>query len=170
MSAKSNDIAFKHFFTPINGKIYWENEEMLNYALYNGNGKRQYAVIYEWQEEISSDYYSFYFGGIIRGECMNSNCFASLTHNEIHEILFSELRSYTVAYKKPDGTAYTKIIKEDFSKYKKKDMQLYVEELIPHLKDEYNIHVKEREKYHGTNKFVHETKIVKHDEKKGFEW
>lgn len=169
MSAKSSDIAFRHFFTPVNGRILWENEEVLNYILYNGNGKRHYAVIYEWQEDITPDMYSFYFGGIIRGECMNSNCFASLTHSEIHQILFSELRSHLVSYVKPNGTRETKSVIDDFSQYKKKDMIAYIEELIPHLQNEYNIHIKSKDKYHGTEKYVIEPKIMKNDTNK-FEW
>ena len=130
---------YKHFFKIINGKYLWAEPDMFEYKRKVLEGKRGYAIIEEEEEEISPNQYAYYFGGIIRRECMVSEAFQGFTEHEIHEALFFELRSTTKGIKLPDGTTKPIRVSEDFGSYKKKDMSAYIEELIPHLNVNYNI-------------------------------
>ena len=91
---------------------------------------------------------------------MSSNTFAGFSDKEIHQILFAELRSKTKGVHRPDGTVQLVTVTDDFAAYKKPDMMKYIEELIPHLALEYNIHVKPASHY-KYNKFFLDTKIIK---------
>lgn len=155
------ELKFRHYFTVINGERHYNDEGMLKLILSKLEGKKAYETFHEEKEPISNDLYAFYFGGIIRHECMASNVFASLTEREIHNVLFSEIRSHTVTIRLPDGSATHKSVSDDFHKYTKKDMLSYIEELIPHLQLEYGIHVKEKEKYDDLNKYTSEPTVYK---------
>lgn len=131
--------SYKHFFKIVDGKYIWDEPDMFEYKRKALEGKRGYAIIEETDEEISPNQYAYYFGGIIRKECMVSETFQGLTEKQVHQVLFSELRSTTKGILMPDGSTKTVMVSEDFDRYKKKDMILYLEELIPHLNTEYNI-------------------------------
>jgi hypothetical protein len=126
----------------------------------NLEGKRFYMILEEAEDDISPNQYAYYFGGIIRRECMNSNVFAGFSDKELHQILFAELRSKTQGVHRTDGTVQLVTVTDDFSAYKKPDMTRYIEELIPHLAMEYGINVKPASHY-KYNKFFLDTKIVK---------
>jgi hypothetical protein len=146
------DPKYKHYFTVVNGKFIWEENDMLEYKRQNLEGKRGYAIIEGEGNKITPNQYAYYFGGIIRKECMASDTFWGLTDKQIHQILFEELRSTTKGIKLPDGTLRLVTVSEDFSSYNKEKMRLYIEELIPHLQLNYNIHPKPAEQY-KYNKF-----------------
>lgn len=151
-------IPFKHYFKVEKGVFSFENKEMFEYKRLNLEGKRGYAIIEEVEEEISVDQYGYYFGGIIRGECMRSNTFAGLSDRQIHSILFSDIRSFTKGILMPDGTTRLVTVMEDFHSYKKRDMSKYIEEVIPHLQTVYDIHPKPSSHY-KYNKFYIDPKI-----------
>jgi hypothetical protein len=154
------ELQYKHFGRFLGGKPVWESPEMYQYKRMNLEGKRFYAIIEEAEDDISPNQYAYYFGGIIRRECMNSNVFAGFTDKEIHQILFAELRSKTKGKHCLDGTVQLVTVTDDFSAYKKPDMTRYIEELIPYLQLEYNIDVKPASHY-KYNKFFLDTKIIK---------
>jgi len=143
---------YKHFFKVRDGKFIWEDEDMLEYKRKSLEGGRGYAIIEEAGDEITPNQYAYYFGGIIRKECMKSNTFQGLSEKQVHQVLFNELRSSVKGIKMPDGSTKLVTIAEDFSRYKLPDMQKYIEELIPHLQVEYNIHPKPASHY-KYNKF-----------------
>lgn len=132
--------------------MIWEDRTMLDYKKLSLEGKRGYAIIEEVKDNITPNQYAYYFGGIIRKECMKSNTFHGFSDKEIHQILFSELRSTTKGIEMPDGTTRLVTVTEDFSKYGKKKMAEYIEELIPYLQMEYDIHPKPADHY-KYNKF-----------------
>ena len=117
-------LKFQHRFSVINGKFIWDDKEMLEYKRKILEGKRGYAIIEELEEEISTNQWGYYFGGIIRQECMDSNVSAGWTDKEIHNHLFSELRSQQKGVQMPDGTVRLVTVTEDCSAYKKADMRL----------------------------------------------
>ena len=151
MPKGTKELEYKHWFYCINGKLYWERPDFLRAKIHMLDGKKGYAIITYAEDPITPNQYAFYYGGIIRGECMHSNCFQNVGEKEIHDILFGELRSYTkeVIITKKDGTIEHKMAKftEDFGNYGKKKMSEYLEELIPYLQDEYGIIVKDPKEY-----------------------
>lgn len=149
-----NESNYKHYFQVIDGKIVWEEPDMLKYRKKTLEGKRGYAIFKEAKRSITPNQYAYYFGGIIRSECMSSEVFQGLSEIEIHQALFSELRSTVKGIKLPNGK--TRIIKvvEDFSSYNRKEMTRYIEEVIALLAVEYNIHVKPANKYRFRNFYI----------------
>ena len=151
MSKGTKELEYKHWFNCKDGKLYWDRPDLLLAKIHMLESRRGYAIITFAKEPITPNQYAFYFGGIIRGECMNSNCFQNVTEKEIHKILFSELRTYTkeIIIQKKDGEIDHKMesFVEDFDSYSKDQMTKYIEELIPYLELEYGIHVKTKEEY-----------------------
>ena len=145
-------LEYKHFFEIKNGVFIWEDPDMLEYKRKNLEGKRGFATIQEVIPGPSPNQYAYYFGGIIRSECLSSNTFAGWTEYEVHEVLLAELRSHTKVVEMADGKTIVKTVTDDFSKYDKEDMRLYIEELIPHLLNNYGIVVKPSE-YYKYNKY-----------------
>ena len=143
---------YKHFFKIRDGKFIWEDLDMFKYKKRSLEGGKGYAIIEEVGEEITPNQYAYYFGGIIRKECMKSNTFQGLSEKQVHQVLFTELRSQVKGIKMPDGTTKLVTVSEDFSRYKLPDMQKYIEELIPYLQVEYDIHPKPASHY-KYNKF-----------------
>ena len=151
---------YKHFFQVIDGKFIFEGEDMLNFKRKSLEGRRGYAIIEEVEDDITPNQYAYYFGGIIRKECMKSDIFQGLSEKEVHQVLFLDLRSSVRGIKMPDGTTKLVNITDDFSRYKKPDMWKYIEELIPHLQVEYNIHPKPASHY-KYNKFYFDERKMK---------
>lgn len=168
--ASIKELRFKHYFRVFDGKIIFEDKGMLDLIKSKLEGKRAYMIIDQDKDKVSSNQYAFYFAGIIRKECMNSNVFKGLSEWEIHKILFSELRSYTASYAKADGTAMHKSITDNFEKYTISDMAEYLEELIAYLATEYGIYVKSKEQYSDTNKYIGNTKVYKAIKQNGNNW
>jgi len=150
----TGDLDFKHFFVVKDGQILYDNKEMLSFFLQRLEGKRGYFLVREYEEEVSPNQYAYYFGGIIRSECMNSNCFAGLTDKEIHQVLLEEIRGKEITVTRPDGTSYQKTVTDDFRAYGMRKMALYVNDVITHLQVNYNIHPKDPKMYAGYNKMV----------------
>lgn len=153
-------LEYKHFFIVKNGILIYEDADMLKYKMLNLEGKRGFATIQEVIPGPTTNQFAYYFGGIIRNECLSSNTFAGFTEHEVHEILFSELRSHTKVVEMADGRTIVKTVTDDFSKYDKDDMTLYIQELIPHLLNDYGIVVKPSE-YYKYNKYRIDPKLLK---------
>lgn len=132
---------------------------MLEYKRNTLEGQRSYALIEEVEDDITPNQYAYYFGGIIRKECMKSNIFQGLSDKQIHQVLFMELRSTQKGIKNLDGTTRLVTVTDDFGAYKKPDMVIYIEEVIAHLQVEYNIHPKPASHY-KYNKFYFNEKTM----------
>lgn len=158
------ELLYKHLFRVINGKFIWDNPQTFDLKKQNLEGRHGYAIIEILEDDISPNQWAYYFGGIIRKECMSSNCFASWSEKEIHNHLFKELRSKEKGIHQLDGTIKMVTITDDFSAYKKGDMAKYIEELIPHLNMNYGIYPKPASHY-KYNKFFLDTKVFKPKEK-----
>ena len=143
---------YKHYFQIVNGKFIWEDPDMFEYKRRILEGKRGYALIKGERKQRTPNQLAYYFGGIIRSECMASDVFKGLTDLQIHQILFSELRSTTRGIKLPDGKTKLVEVTEDFSAYDRRELALYINEVIALLQTEYDIHPKPPYKYEY-NKF-----------------
>lgn len=148
-------LKYKHFFTVKNGKFEWESKEMLDFVRRNMEGKRGYAIFEEVNNDDKSDVYAYYFGGIIRRECMESNSFAGLTEKEIHEILMMETgNSNTITFEHPRDGRIIYDIPMDIKKWPKRRMGQYVEQVIALLNTEYQIYPKPSSHYKGNNYYM----------------
>ncbi len=121
-------------------------------------GRRGYAIIEQVTGEVTPNQYAYYFGGIIRRECMVSNTFQGLSEKQVHQVLFAELRSSVKGIKCLDGTTKLVTVTEDFEAYGKENMRKYIEELIPHLNVEYRIFPKPAEHYKYNKFYLKERK------------
>jgi hypothetical protein len=90
---------------------------------------------------------AYYFGGIIKAECMSSNAFIGFTEKEIHQLLLRHLRTYHRTVITKSGQEITTPFVEDFQSYGKKDMLEYIDAVINFLAMEFNIQVKTPEEY-----------------------
>lgn len=143
-----NNIEYRHFFTVDDkGSFVWEEPDMLNFKREMLKGKRGYAIIEEVEENWTQPQLAYYFGGMIHGECMNSNCFVGLNDKQIHDILWAEYSEHIVVYHDKSGKPHQRVSVKDFHSIGKKQMSQYIEWLIPHLLEEYGIEVKPSENY-----------------------
>lgn len=131
-------------------KVYWDDPIAVRSAISSFEGKRMCAIFYEDQEIITGDQWAFYFGVVIK-ECQGLEEFAGFTKKEVHQVLFSELRSYQkrVQFTDKEGNEISKIVdfQEDFESYGKKDMAKYMEELIPRLALDRGLFIKDPGQY-----------------------
>ena len=156
------ELAYKHFFIVKEGKFIWDDPQMFEYKKKSLDGRRGYAIIEEEKDKASTNQLAYYFGGIIRKECMKSNVFTGLSEKEIHNGILFETRGYVRNIQMPDGT--TKIMEclPDFDDIVKDkgEMSKYISEVIILLQTDYNIHPKPASHY-KYNKFHIETKHYK---------
>ena len=132
---------------------------MFRYKKLSLEGRRGYAIIEQITGEVTPNQYAYYFGGIIRKECMVSNAFQGLSEKQVHQVLFAELRSSVKGIKCLDGTTRLVTVTEDFEAYGKESMRKYIEELIPHLNTEYRIFPKPAEHYKYNKFYLKERKM-----------
>lgn len=149
-------LPYKHYFTVKNGKFVWEDTQMFYVKKTMLEGKRGYAIIEEIGERVSDNQLAYYFGGIIRQECMHSECFSGWKEREIHNHLLTEVTGTMRHIHRPDGSTSLVEMPEDFDSImsSKKKMAEYISKVIAKLETEYNIYPKPSEHYKKTNKFV----------------
>jgi len=153
-------MKYKHFFTVEDGKFVFESKEMLSYIKRQFEGKRGYAIIEEVKDDISTDQYAYYFGGIIRKECMQSECFAGMKEMEVHNVLMMEVAPRTITFEHPTKGRVIYQVSEDIKKWSKKRMAEYIEQVIALLTTEYQIYPKPSSHYKD-NKFYMDKKTYK---------
>lgn len=134
---------------------------MLDFMRKNLEGKRGYAIIEEEVDPNTSDQYAYYFGGIIRKECMVSNAFGGQTESQVHGALMMETgHSHTVTYKHPEKGRILYDVPDDIKKFGKRKMSQYIEQVIALLNTEYEIYPKPSSHY-KYNKYYMDTKTLK---------
>jgi len=155
-------LPYKHYFTVKSGRYVWEDTQMFDLTKKMLEGKRGYAIIEEETERVSSNQLAYYFGGIIRQECMRSNCFGGWKEGEIHSYLLTEVSGNIRQVHRPDGSVSIMEMPADFDKImnNKKDMSEYIQKVIAHLNTELEIYPKPAEHY-KYNKFRIEPKTYK---------
>jgi hypothetical protein len=155
-------LPYKHFFHVENGKYIWEDKSMFELKKRMLEGKRGFAIIEEEEEDASRNQLTYYFGGIIRKECMSSECFAGWKEGEIHNHLLKVVRGTIREIHLPKGKTKIAEMIPDFEliRRNKKDMSSYIQEVIAKLNTEYDIFPKPAEHY-KTNKFHIDTKTYK---------
>lgn len=154
------ELPYKHYFTVKNGEYAWEEPQMFQIKKTMLEGKRGFAIIEEETERTTSSQLAYYFGGIIRQECMNSECFAGMTEKEIHDILLTEVAGTMRKVYHPASKIHRMMqMPGDFEQImnSKKKMSDYLEKVIAKLETEYYIYPKPSEHY-KTNIFRIKTK------------
>jgi hypothetical protein len=146
------EIEFKHHFRVESDKFIWEDSEMFEYYKRKFEGRRGYAVFFETIDDPTPNQYAYYFGGIIRKECMQSETFAGWTEKEIHMFLLKEILGTLRQVKFRHGPVKTISVAPDFNQIGKRGMADYISKLIPYLQVEFDIHPKPAEHY-KYNKF-----------------
>lgn len=146
------ELEFKHHFRVESGQFFWENPEMFEYYKRKFEGRRGYAVIFETKDDPTPNQYAYYFAGIIRKECMQSDMFGGWTEKEIHNFLLKEVMGTLKQVKFKHGPVRTISVAPDFNSIGKKGMVEYISRLIPYLQTEFDIHPKPAEHY-KYNKF-----------------
>lgn len=157
------ELDYKHYFTVVNGKFVFEQKDMLEYIKRSFEGKRGFAIIKPVKEDVSPNQYAYYFGGIIRKECMVSESFAGLKEAQIHEILLREVEGDVKPIKNKVGVVKMVEVTPDFSSFSKRRMAEYIQKLIAHLQVEYDIHPKPAEHY-KYNKFYIKPQTFSHED------
>jgi len=156
-----SQVKYKHFFVVKNGQFVFENKEMLNAVKQMLEGKRGFAIIEEEIKGPTIDQYAYYFGGIIRKECMNSEAFAGLSEKEVHSALMYEVgATITVSYLHPRKGRIIKEEPEDIKRWSVKRMIDHIDKVIAHLNIEYRIYPKPPEHYKD-NKYYMDPKTIK---------
>ena len=109
------------------------------------HGKTITVILQETPEmPVDRDLYAFYFGIIIRKECMSSEAFKTYyCEMDIHNILQYKLRTF---YRMENGVpaAVTDLVLQ----YSEGDFKLYIQDVIMYLAVEFEILVKDYETYH----------------------
>ena len=147
-----SQLEFKHYFRVEEGKFIFENSEMFELYKRKFEGRRGYTVIFDISDDPTPNQYAYYFGGIIRKECMQSNVFAGWTEKEIHLFLLKEVLGVHRQIKLRSGEVKTVFVAPDFDSLGKNGMVDYISKLIPHLQIQFDIHPKPSEHY-KYNKF-----------------
>jgi len=117
-----------------NNELIHDRPEMWKQQLHSLEGHRIEQTIEKENESVTISQRGYYFGGIIRTACMNTNKFAGWLESEIHQFFLQTLRSYskTIVDKITDGlekeTTYHII--EDFSSYSRSEMKGYIEDVL----------------------------------------
>jgi hypothetical protein len=154
------ELKYKHFFKVENGKFIFEDKEMLDFVRKNLEGKRGYALIEEVKKDVSNDQYAYYFGGIIRKECMVSETFAGMKETEVHGVLMMETGfMQTVTFDHPVKGRVIYQIPEDIKKWSMKKMAGYIQQVIALLNTEYHIYPKPASHY-KYNRFYMDPKKI----------
>ena len=155
-------LSYKHYFTIVGTKFAWDDPEMFRLKKKMLEGKRGYAIIEEEVEGASSNQLAYYFGGIIRKECMNSNIFAGMEEKEVHNVLLFEVRGTTRNISMPDGSTKIMELIPDFDEIKdnKEEMRKYIEEVIAKLNTEFHIYSKPAEHYKYNKFYIKERKVT----------
>lgn len=155
------ELDFKHRFKVVNGEFVWEDKDVFDYVKKELEGKNGYAIIKEEEKDITPNQFAYYFGGIIRKECMNSNAFLGWTEMEIHDYLLREVEGNVKVAKTPHGNVAF-ISTPDFKLFRKNKMAEYITKVIALLQTEFDIHPKPPEHYRY-NKFYIPTKVYKNE-------
>jgi len=153
-------VKYKHFFTIKNGKFVWDSEEMLNVIRIQYEGKRGYATFEEVNNGPSLDQYGYYFHGIIRMECMNSEAFGGMNEKEVHYALIMQIDPQTITFHHPEKGRVIYHYPPDIKKWSVKKMAQYIEKVIALLNVEYHIYPKPSTHFKGNNYYM-DKKIFK---------
>ena len=157
------ELDFKHYFRLVNGKFIWKDKQMFEFIKRSLEGKEGFAIIKEIEHDVTPNQYAYYFGGIIRKECMVSETFGGCKEGEIHNYLLKEIEGTVKQVKMKDGSVRHIEIVPDFSLFGKRKMAEYIEKVIALLQTEYGIYPKPAEHY-KYNRFYIKPKVFKNED------
>ena len=116
-------------------------------------GKTITVTIDDSPQPVESDLFAFYFGIIIRKECMNSEAFSTYyDEKELHNIFQRKLRTGIRAKKGNHFRVEYQEFTDDVLQYDKKNFLQYLNDLKLYLESEFGIIIKNYEQYHMDKK------------------
>ena len=138
---------YKHKAKVVNGKLRFRHHDLFVKNLSGLEGKIIEVTITEYNEKMTNSQRGYYFGGIIRSECLNSNCFSGWTESEIHQYLLESITSYTKTIIDKNGVEKMINCVDEFRDYNTKEMSEYTEKIRIFLLTEHGIDTKDPEDY-----------------------
>jgi hypothetical protein len=154
-------LEYKHYFKVINGNPVYEDMDMYRLVMRNLEGKRGFSIIKDIEEDTSPNQFGYYFGGIIRQECMNSECFVGWTEKQIHEYFLKEIEGEMKMITMGGKTRIAEVCPS--FPFGKKKMAEYITKVIAKLQTEFDIHPRPAEHY-KYNKYHIDPQIFKHED------
>jgi len=149
-----SEAKYKHFFTVREGKFIFESKGMLGFIKSQFEGKRGYAIFEEAHSGPSVDQYGYYFGGIIRSECMQSEAFQGHTEKQVHYILLMQIDPQIISFEHPEKGRQIIEYPPDIKKWSKRKFAEYIEKVIALLETEYHIYPKPASHFKGNNYYM----------------
>lgn len=156
------ELNYKHFFVVRDGEFIWDDKEMFNYKKMSLEGRKGYAIIEQKSEDASPNQLAYYFGGIIRKECMRSESFGGWKEKQIHYFLLKEVRGEMKYVIYPNGNKITTEVVPEFERIYRDvtKMSRYIEDVIAYLNTEMKIYPKPSSHY-KKNRFFMDDKTMK---------
>lgn len=140
----------------VKGNIIYKDNALYYLSTSKFDGENVIVTIEKNNLPISKDLYAFYFGIIIRKECMSSNAFKTYyDEQEIHKMFQSKLRSYIRCVQTPKGTITERIV-EDVLQYDTPAFVEYLEDLKWYLESTFGIIIKDYDDY-----IIHKLRLTK---------
>lgn len=131
-----------------NGSIIYKNETIFSSQIRKFEGKNVVITIENDSPPISEDLYAFYFGIIIRKECLGSDSFMGnfYSEKELHEIFQYKLRRWVKTNTINGKTEVTEKV-DDVLQYSQEDFAKYINDLKIYLEAEFGIVIKDYKEY-----------------------
>lgn len=127
------DVQIKHKGTIINGKKVYDFPKVHQARLDSLEGKRFEETLEAEHEKVTKYQWGYYFGGIIKGTCMNSEIFNGWTFNEIKKGLLTSLRTTDKVVIFPNGNEKIMKYTDDLKQYSKSEMVKYIDDVLNFL-------------------------------------
>lgn len=138
----SSEAILKHRWVIKNGVRHYMKPVLLQQRLLQLEGKSGYDVIEEAFDPNTRDQYGYYFGGIIRATCMQTEQFSAMEEDEIDAFFRDKFLTYQKAVTfKGQPVIVTRRI--DIKELGKRKMAEYITKVIAYLATEENIIVPE---------------------------
>jgi hypothetical protein len=115
-----------------NGNFKPYKPELFENNLQQYEGKPVYIVFQEYLPDKTQDQLGYYYGGIITGTCMQTEIFGGWTKEEIDNFFQSMFLQETV-YKEVAGEVRDFTIRRRISSLSKKDLSVYIQQVIQWL-------------------------------------
>lgn len=130
-----SDVKLKHRFVIKHGGRYYLQPMKLHQRLMELEGKSGYDIIEEDFDPTTKDQFAYYYGGIIKAVCMQTEMFAGNEETEIDD----HFRDLFLTYRKMISIngKHREVVKQDhLSSLGKKKMAEYITKVIAWLGNE----------------------------------
>lgn len=127
------DVQIIHKGIITNGQLIFDYPLVYTEKLKQLEGKRFDLSLEIEHEKVTTSQWGYYYGGIIRGTCMQTTTFETWTAEEIHEALLATLRTNKKVVIYPNGTEKIMEYTDDLKQYNKSQMAAYIDAVMNFL-------------------------------------